>query len=83
MLAAVDYIDTGEENSYLNRERERKGRERRERRGGRGRERGREKREEQKRLGIIIPVFFFRCTSKRNKSTDFSLIEAMANSGRW
>lgn len=39
MLAAVDYIDTGEENSYLKRERE-KG----EGRGGRGeRERGREK----------------------------------------
>lgn len=43
MLAAVDYIDTGEENSYLNRERERGGRGR-ERMGGRGeRERERKK----------------------------------------
>lgn len=39
MLAAVDYIDTGEENSYLKRERER---------GGKGRE-GREREGERKR----------------------------------
>lgn len=43
MLAAVDYIDTGEENSYLNREREKgEGKEREKGREG-AREREREK----------------------------------------
>lgn len=58
MLVVVDYIDIGEENLYLNRERERGGRGR-ERMGGRGeRERERKKGRIEKIRNYYFCIFF-------------------------